>query len=82
MYLSSIYILQAKIEITVVEGDQAASVVSLVERIGASTLIIGLHDQSFVYRQVTLKPKSLLCCLVKYAHMYRRFKQKVLLMPA
>ncbi|KAJ6792843.1 uncharacterized protein M6B38_237650 [Iris pallida] len=46
-------IAEAKVEITVMEGDQAASIVSLVNKIGAATLIVGLHDQSFVYQRAT-----------------------------
>lgn len=41
---------QAKVEIIVMEGDKGAAVVSFVSKIGASTLIVGLHDQSFLYK--------------------------------
>ncbi|GAA0166836.1 hypothetical protein Leryth_001315 [Lithospermum erythrorhizon] len=38
-------------EIVVTEGDQEGGrIASLVREIGASTLIVGLHDQSFLYK--------------------------------
>lgn len=41
----------AKIEIVVTEGEeQGAAIVRLVREIGASTLVVGLHDHSFLYR--------------------------------
>ncbi|OAY82678.1 uncharacterized protein LOC109718054 [Ananas comosus] len=43
-------IAEAKVEIIVTEGDETATVVSIVNRIGATTLVAGLHDQSFLYR--------------------------------
>ncbi|KAK8937339.1 hypothetical protein KSP39_PZI012606 [Platanthera zijinensis] len=42
---------ETKLEIIVMEGDLGAAVVSLVSKIGASTLIVGLHDQSFLYKR-------------------------------
>ncbi|CAI9266887.1 unnamed protein product [Lactuca saligna] len=40
-----------KIEIVVTEGDEEGSrITDLVRQIGASTLVAGLHDQSFLYR--------------------------------
>ncbi|XP_068637158.1 uncharacterized protein [Aristolochia californica] len=39
---------EAKVEIVVTEGDQGATVMSLVEKLRASTLVVGLHDQSFI----------------------------------
>ncbi|XP_077242491.1 adenine nucleotide alpha hydrolases-like superfamily protein [Tasmannia lanceolata] len=41
---------EAKVEIIVTEGDQGATVASLAEEIGASTLVLGLHDHSFLYK--------------------------------
>uniref|UniRef100_A0A1D1Y835 Uncharacterized protein C167.05 n=1 Tax=Anthurium amnicola TaxID=1678845 RepID=A0A1D1Y835_9ARAE len=40
---------EAKVEIVVKEGEQAAVVVSLVNEMRASTLVLGLHEQSFLY---------------------------------
>lgn len=41
----------SKTEIVVTEGDQeGGKIADLVRRIGASTLVVGLHDQSFLYR--------------------------------
>ncbi|KAK1427257.1 hypothetical protein QVD17_15940 [Tagetes erecta] len=40
-----------KIEIVVTEGDEdGGRITDLVRQIGASTLVVGLHDQSFLYR--------------------------------
>ncbi|KAM0035738.1 putative rossmann-like alpha/beta/alpha sandwich protein [Helianthus debilis subsp. tardiflorus] len=40
-----------KIEIVVTEGDEEGGrIADLVRQIGASTLVVGLHDQSFLYR--------------------------------
>ncbi|KAI3684957.1 hypothetical protein L6452_34187 [Arctium lappa] len=40
-----------KIEIVVTEGDEEGGrITDLVRQIGASTLVVGLHDQSFLYR--------------------------------
>ncbi|PKA48966.1 hypothetical protein AXF42_Ash019504 [Apostasia shenzhenica] len=44
-------IAEAKVEILVMEGDQGAEVVSLVNKVNASTLVVGLHDQSFLYKR-------------------------------
>ncbi|CAD5164408.1 uncharacterized protein LOC135644083 [Musa acuminata AAA Group] len=43
-------IAEAKVEIIVTEGDQGALVVSTVTNVGASTLVVGLHDKSFLYK--------------------------------
>lgn len=41
----------SKTEIVVTEGDQeGGKIVDLVREIGASTLVVGLHDRSFLYR--------------------------------
>ncbi|KAJ4960715.1 hypothetical protein NE237_020625 [Protea cynaroides] len=41
----------AKVEIVVREGDQEGqTIASLVREIGASALVVGLHDQSFLYK--------------------------------
>ncbi|ONK81363.1 uncharacterized protein A4U43_C01F28250 [Asparagus officinalis] len=42
---------RAKVEILVKEGEVAATVVGLVSKIGASTLVVGLHAQSFLYKR-------------------------------
>lgn len=40
-----------KIDIVVTEGDEEGGrITDLVKQIGASTLVVGLHDQSFLYR--------------------------------
>lgn len=42
---------QANIEIIVTEGDQeGGKIASMVREIGASTLVLGLHDRSFLYK--------------------------------
>lgn len=44
-------LLQTKIEIVVTEGDQEGDrLVAVVREIGASALVVGLHDQSFLYK--------------------------------
>ncbi|PIA63477.1 hypothetical protein AQUCO_00201077v1 [Aquilegia coerulea] len=44
-------ILDAKVEIIVREGDQEGMTISaMIREIGASDLVLGLHDQSFMYR--------------------------------
>ncbi|WOL15924.1 hypothetical protein Cni_G24705 [Canna indica] len=43
-------IAEAKVEIIVTEGDKGALVVSTVTKTGASTLVVGLHDKSFLYK--------------------------------
>ncbi|GJX38720.1 putative adenine nucleotide alpha hydrolases-like superfamily protein [Tanacetum coccineum] len=44
-----------KIDIVVTEGDEEGGrITDLVRQIGASTLVIGLHDQSFLYRRHVL----------------------------
>ncbi|RRT66607.1 hypothetical protein B296_00009513 [Ensete ventricosum] len=40
----------AEVEIIVTEGDRGALVVSTVTNVGASTLVVGLHDKSFLYK--------------------------------
>ncbi|KAF8407872.1 hypothetical protein HHK36_007010 [Tetracentron sinense] len=41
----------AKVEIIVTEGDrEGRTIVSVVKEIGASVLVVGLHDQSFLYK--------------------------------
>ncbi|KAF3782959.1 hypothetical protein EJ110_NYTH33235 [Nymphaea thermarum] len=41
---------EVKVEIIVTEGDLGQTISSLVTNIGASTVILGLHDQSFLYK--------------------------------
>ncbi|KAG2667295.1 hypothetical protein I3843_15G104800 [Carya illinoinensis] len=44
-------VLQTNIEIVVTEGDQeGAKISAMVREIGASALVVGLHDQSFLYK--------------------------------
>ncbi|XP_010265301.1 PREDICTED: uncharacterized protein LOC104603066 isoform X1 [Nelumbo nucifera] len=44
-------VLDAKVEIVVREGDlEGRTIVSTVREIGASALVVGLHDQSFLYK--------------------------------
>lgn len=44
-------LLQTKTEIVVTEGDQdGRKIAEMVRQIGASTLVVGLHDHSFIYR--------------------------------
>ncbi|KAL6006910.1 hypothetical protein ACLOJK_032406 [Asimina triloba] len=45
---------EVKVEIIVTEGDQQAAIASLVRQTGASTLLIGLHEKSFIYRHLLL----------------------------
>ncbi|XP_074564802.1 uncharacterized protein LOC141821291 [Curcuma longa] len=56
-------IAEAKVEIIVTEGDKGALVVSTVADIGASTLVVGLHDQSFLYEDsmVNIGARNLNC---------------------
>lgn len=43
--------LQTKTEIVVAQGDQdGEKIAEMVREIGVSTLVAGLHDQSFLYR--------------------------------
>lgn len=43
--------LQTKTEIVVTEGDrEGRRIAAMVREIGASTLVVGLHDQSFLYK--------------------------------
>ncbi|TVU22236.1 hypothetical protein EJB05_31920 [Eragrostis curvula] len=41
---------QAKVEIVVTEGELGETVVATVNKLGATTLVVGLHDKSFLYR--------------------------------
>lgn len=47
-------VLQTKVEIIVTEGDQedqvGAKIAAMVREIGASSLVVGLHDHSFLYK--------------------------------
>ncbi|KAJ3694352.1 hypothetical protein LUZ60_009832 [Juncus effusus] len=43
-------IAEAKVEIVVTEGEEGESVISTVNKIGATTLVLGLHERSFLYR--------------------------------
>jgi nucleotide-binding universal stress UspA family protein len=44
-------VLQTKVEIIVTEGDQEGTkIASTVREIGASMLVVGLHDHSFLYK--------------------------------
>ncbi|PHT88727.1 hypothetical protein T459_10833 [Capsicum annuum] len=44
-------LLQTKTEIVVTEGDQdGGKIADMVRQIGASTLVVGLHDHSFIYK--------------------------------
>ncbi|XP_062191654.1 uncharacterized protein LOC133895383 isoform X1 [Phragmites australis] len=42
--------MQAKVEIVVTEGELGETVVATVNQLGATTLVVGLHDKSFLYR--------------------------------
>ncbi|XP_078431263.1 adenine nucleotide alpha hydrolases-like superfamily protein [Wolffia australiana] len=44
------YVPEAKVEIVVKEGETEIAVAALVDEIHASTLLLGLHDNSFLYR--------------------------------
>ncbi|XP_010265302.1 PREDICTED: uncharacterized protein LOC104603066 isoform X2 [Nelumbo nucifera] len=49
-------VLDAKVEIVVREGDlEGRTIVSTVREIGASALVVGLHDQSFLYKILAIK---------------------------
>ncbi|KAH9320457.1 hypothetical protein KI387_015096, partial [Taxus chinensis] len=50
-----------KTEIIVTEGNEGPTIVSLVKKIGASALILGLHDQSFCCRILGRKGTSDYC---------------------
>ncbi|XP_062205239.1 uncharacterized protein LOC133907225 [Phragmites australis] len=43
-------IAEAKVEIVVTEGELGETVVETVNQLGATTLVVGLHDKSFLYR--------------------------------
>ena len=45
-------------EIVVTEGEQGDSVISTVNKIGATTLVLGLHDASFLYRYINYLAKD------------------------
>lgn len=50
-YINLRIVLQTKVEIIVKEGDQeGAKIAATVSEIGASLLIVGLHDHSFLYK--------------------------------
>lgn len=43
--------LQTKVEIVVTEGDKdGRKIAAMVREIGASALVVGLHDHSFLYK--------------------------------
>lgn len=45
------FVLQTKVEIIVTEGDEEGKKISsMVKEIGASALVVGLHDHSFLYK--------------------------------
>lgn len=49
-----------KTEIVVTEGDEEGRrIAAVVREIGASTLVVGLHDRSFLYRYMTLQNNSI-----------------------
>ncbi|XP_010262580.1 PREDICTED: uncharacterized protein LOC104601074 isoform X2 [Nelumbo nucifera] len=49
-------VLDAKVEIVVREGDlEGRTIVSTVREVGASALVVGLHDQSFLYKILAIK---------------------------
>ncbi|WRX19147.1 UspA - like 9 [Theobroma cacao] len=49
-------VLQTNIEIIVTEGDQEGrKILAIVREIGASVLVVGLHDQSFLYNKSWLQ---------------------------
>lgn len=52
---------EARVEIVVTEGDEGPTIVSLVKKIGASALILGLHGQSFLRRFLGRKGISDYC---------------------
>ncbi|KAL1564957.1 hypothetical protein AAHA92_07234 [Salvia divinorum] len=49
-----------KTEIVVTEGDEdGRRIAAVVREIGASTLVVGLHDRSFLYRYLSLQNNSI-----------------------
>nr|XP_034890112.1 uncharacterized protein LOC118030213 isoform X1 [Populus alba] len=47
----NIHIVQTNVEIIVTEGDQeGGKIAAMVREIGASALVVGLHDRSFLYK--------------------------------
>ncbi|KAI4344039.1 hypothetical protein L6164_011316 [Bauhinia variegata] len=49
--ISTMIVLQTKVEIIVTEGDdEGAKISSMIREIGASMLVVGLHDHSFLYK--------------------------------
>jgi len=49
--LRIVLVLQTKVEIVVTEENkEGMKIVAMVRQIGASMLVVGLHDQSFLYR--------------------------------
>ncbi|PKI43899.1 hypothetical protein CRG98_035733 [Punica granatum] len=50
----------ANIEIIVTEGDQeGGKIASMVREIGASTLVVGLHERSFLYKVPDITPAKI-----------------------
>lgn len=41
---------QIKVEIIVTEGEQGQAIISLIEKTGASMLVLGIHEQSVIHR--------------------------------
>lgn len=51
MYNFRRIVLQTKVEIIVTEGDQEGTkIAAIVREIGASMLVLGLHNHSFLYK--------------------------------
>ncbi|KAH6801324.1 Adenine nucleotide alpha hydrolases-like superfamily protein [Perilla frutescens var. hirtella] len=49
-----------KTEIVVTEGDEEGRrIAAVVREVGASTLVVGLHDRSFLYRYIALQNNSI-----------------------
>lgn len=49
--IKGLVLLQTKMEIVVTEGDQEGhKIVAMVREMGASALVVGLHDKSFLYK--------------------------------
>ncbi|KAJ0047596.1 hypothetical protein Pint_16393 [Pistacia integerrima] len=56
------YSFNTNVEIVVAEGDENGSrIASMVREIGASTLVVGLHDQSFLYNT-----RKMVNCLIVF----------------
>lgn len=41
---------QMKVEIIVTEGEQGEAIISLIEKTGASMLVLGIHEESVIHR--------------------------------